>query len=387
MKWKKLAAWGAALLWIAGMAPVCAVPIGAAPSAPSVSAEAAVLMEAESGRLLWEKQPDRRLSMASTTKIMTALLALESERLEEPVTVTAEMLRTEGSSIYLKAGDCLTLRSLVAGLMLESGNDAALAIAITLDGSEAAFARRMNRRAAQLGMTNTHFVTASGLDDDAHYTTARDLAVLGCAAMHNPDFVQIVSKQSITVDFVDHSARRTFYNHNRLLREMSGCIGIKTGFTKKSGRCLVSCCERDGIRLVAVTLRAPDDWNDHKQLMNWGFAQVERVVLNNGPLNVTVPVVGAGEIASAALAEPDAAQAVIPVGRAGDIRMKLELEPFLYAPVAPDRVVGKITYWLDGEQIAERPLHAQTSIPAQPLRPTVWQKIGDFFARLFGRRT
>lgn len=348
-----------------------------------VSAASAVVMEVSSRRVLIAKNPNEQRSMASTTKIMTALLAMESERLDEVVTVTAPMIQTEGSSIYLKIGDQLTLRSLVVGLMQESGNDAALAIAIMLDGSEASFAQRMNRRAAELGMTGTHFVTASGLDDDAHYTTAYDLALLACAAMQNPEFAAIVSKQSMTVDFVNSSVRRTFYNHNRLLREMDGCIGVKTGFTKKSGRCLVSCCERNGIQLVAVTLNAPDDWNDHKRMMNQGFSGVENVTLTPGSLQVRVPVVG-GESDMTELIERGTVQAVIPVGRAADIQMRVETEPFLYAPVLPGRVVGRVTYWLDGERLGEAALLTQEDIPFFRRERGVGARILDFFARLFG---
>lgn len=348
-----------------------------------VSAASAVVMEVSSRRVLIAKNPNEQRSMASTTKIMTALLAMESERLDEVVTVTAPMIQTEGSSIYLKIGDQLSLRSLVVGLMQESGNDAALAIAIMLDGSEASFAQRMNRRAAELGMTGTHFVTASGLDDDAHYTTAYDLALLACAAMQNPEFAAIVSKQSMTVDFVNSSVRRTFYNHNRLLREMDGCIGVKTGFTKKSGRCLVSCCERNGIQLVAVTLNAPDDWNDHKRMMNQGFSGVENVTLTPGSLQVRVPVVG-GESDMTELIERGTVQALIPVGRAADIQMRVETEPFLYAPVLPGRVVGRVTYWLDGERLGEAALLTQEDIPFFRRERGIGARILDFFARLFG---
>ncbi len=350
------------------------------------SAAAAVVMEASTRRVLLEKHGTDRLSMASTTKIMTALLALESERLDEPVTVTDAMTRTEGSSIYLKPGDRLTLRSLVVGLMLESGNDAALAIAITLDGSEAAFVARMNRRAAELGMTGTHFVTASGLDDDAHYTTARDMALLGCAAMESPEFVSIVSRQTMTVDFLSPAVRRTFYNHNRLLREMDGCIGIKTGFTKKSGRCLVSCCERDGVRMVAVTLNAPDDWNDHKQLMRRAFAMVEPVLLTGDGLNVQVPVVG-GATESTTLTAAGSVRAAIPSGRSDAIEMRIESEPCLYAPVSPGRVAVRVSYWLDGECVGELPLMTSAEISYVRRTRTIWEQVVDFWTRLFGFRS
>ena len=267
---KIIAAIMTALLLSAHIRPVCEV------RGQDVSAASAIVMETTARRVLYAKNADARLPMASTTKIMTALLAVESGQWDREITVTAEMLKTEGSSIYLQEGDVLTLESLVLGLMLESGNDAALTIAIALAGSEAEFAAQMNRRAAELGMTGTHFVTASGLDDDEHYTTARDMALLACAAMDNPVLEGVAARTQATVDIGGKQPRkRTFTNHNRLLKEMDGCIGVKTGFTKKSGRCLVSCCQRDGIRVVTVTLKAPDDWRDHVYLTDFAFTQVE----------------------------------------------------------------------------------------------------------------
>ena len=362
------------------------VPLHCEAAEPECSAAAAVVMEASTRQVLLEKHGNERHSMASTTKIMTALLALESERLNEPVTITDAMTRTEGSSIYLKPGDRLTLYGLVVGLMLESGNDAALAIAITLDGSEAAFVARMNRRAADLGMTGTHFVTASGLDDDAHYTTARDMALLGCAAMESPEFAAIVSKQTASVDFLSPAVQRTFYNHNRLLRDLDWCIGVKTGFTKKSGRCLVSCCERDGVRMVAVTLNAPDDWNDHRQLMHRAFEMTEPILLTGDGLNVQLPVVG-GAAESAVLTAAGAVRAVIPSGRSDAVEMRIETEPFLYAPVMPGRTAGCVSYWLDDRCVGEISLLTASEIPYMRRTRTGWERMVDFLARLFGFRS
>lgn len=349
-----------------------------------VSAESAIVMETTARRVLYSKNADTRMSMASTTKIMTALLAVESGQMDQTITITAEMLKTEGSSIYLQAGDELTLRSLVLGLMLESGNDAALAIAIALDGSEEVFAQRMNRRAKELGMTDTNFVTASGLDDELHYTTARDLAMLACAAMDNPTFEGIACQRTATVEiFGKTPRRRIFTNHNRLLREMDGCIGVKTGFTKKSGRCLVTCCQREGVRLVAVTLRAPDDWNDHKRMMNSGFSLLEQVSLDGGTLHIAVPVVG-GSTEITQLTDPLPMQAVVPIGRKNDIIMKIETEPFLYAPIQPQQVAGQVTFWLDGQKIGESALLTDESIPYVPRKLTGWQKFCGILRKWFG---
>ena len=232
---------------------------------PSVSAKSAILINADTGAVLYAKNEKERLPMASTTKIMTALIALETAALDDRcVTITDEMVRVEGSSMGLQAGDQLSLTSLAAGMLVVSGNDAANSVAIAISGSKEDFAEKMNRRAKDIGMNDTHFVTPSGLDDEAHYSTAYDMALLATIALANPDFAEIVKEKKYTIPYISPEQSRRFSNHNRLLSMYEGCIGVKTGFTKKSGRCLVSAAERDGIRLVAVTLNAPDDWNDHQ---------------------------------------------------------------------------------------------------------------------------
>ena len=381
---KRIFSWMAMLLMVGVL--FCSAPAVSAEQ-PSVCASSAVLMEAQTGRVLFAKNAEERHSMASTTKIMTALIAVQSERLDDVVEITQEMIEVEGSSIYLKAGEKLTLRALVTGLLLESGNDAANAIAITLAGSKEEFANKMNEVAKSLGMKNTHFVTPSGLDDEEHYTTAYDMALLGCAAMRCPDFATIASQKTMTIDFVEPQVRRTFYNHNRLLLEMEGCNGVKTGFTKKSGRCLVSSCERDGVLLVAVTLKDPDDWNDHKKMMNYGFDQVERITFSETGMNLSVPVVGTGTDCRIVLQECGSVDAVIPKGRAGDVQMRIETEPFLYAPVVKGQAAGRLVYLLDGQQIAEIPLITDEEIAFVPRERNWFERFCDFFRRLFGMET
>jgi len=222
-------------------------------------------MDADTGQILYEKDADRPMLIASTTKIMTALLAVETAELSQEVTVMPEDM-TEGSSMYLKVGEKLTLETLLYGLLLQSGNDAALAIARTCGGSVENFVGMMNRRAAELGMTGTSFANPNGLDDERHFSTARDMARLACRAINDPTFCRICSSSTVTV------GGRIMSNHNRLLRDVEGCIGLKTGFTKAAGRTLVSCAERNGHRLVAVTLCDGNDWNDHRALYDYGFS-------------------------------------------------------------------------------------------------------------------
>ena len=243
---------------------------------PDVSASCAALMVAETGELIYGKNEHDRRSMASTTKIMTSLLAIEALTPQRKITVSADMLNIEGTSMGLLPGDTVTLEGLVYGMLLQSGNDAANVTAITLGGNVENFVSMMNKRAGEIGMNDTHFETPSGLDSKEHYSTAYDMALLGCTAIKNPEFAAVCSQKSAVVCYGNPPYRRTLTNHNRLLRIYDDAVGIKTGFTKKSGRCLVSAARRDGVTLVAVTLNAPDDWNDHSKMLEYGFSVVER---------------------------------------------------------------------------------------------------------------
>ena len=231
--------------------------------AVQLSAASAILMDADSGEVLYEKDAARRMRIASTTKIMTALVVLEHARLTDTITVTGDHM-VEGSSMYLKPGEVVTVEELLYGLMLCSGNDAALADCC---GGLETFVAAMNDKAAALGMTDTSFANPNGLDDENHYSTARDMAVLAAYAAQDPTFRRICSTRTATV------GGRTMTNHNKLLSQVEGCIGMKTGYTRAAGRTLVSCAEREGRRLVAVTLCDGNDWADHKALYEMGFAE------------------------------------------------------------------------------------------------------------------
>lgn len=239
----------------------CITP--AVAEALEVSATAAVLMDADMGQVLYEKNGDRQMLIASTTKIMTALVVLEHAAPDDVITVTPNHM-AEGSSMYLRAGETVRVEELLYGLLLCSGNDAALALT-ECAGGLTPFVALMNEKAAALGMAHTSFANPNGLDADGHYSTARDMAVLAAAAVENPTFRRICSSRSVTI------GQRTMENHNRLLRQVEGCVGLKTGYTQAAGRTLVSCAERDGCRLVAVTLQDGNDWADHAALYDYGF--------------------------------------------------------------------------------------------------------------------
>ena len=239
----------------------CITP--AVAEALEVSATAAVLMDADMGQVLYEKNGDRQMLIASTTKIMTALVVLEHAAPDDVITVTPDHM-AEGSSMYLRAGETVRVEELLYGLLLCSGNDAALALT-ECAGGLTPFVAMMNEKAAALGMAHTSFANPNGLDAEGHYSTARDMAVLAAAAMEDPTFRRICSSRSVTI------GQRTMENHNRLLRQVEGCVGLKTGYTRAAGRTLVSCTERDGCRLVAVTLQDGNDWADHAALYDYGF--------------------------------------------------------------------------------------------------------------------
>lgn len=342
-----------------------ALPASAA-EAPSVSAQAAVLYDPLSGAVLYEKNGSEVLPMASTTKIMTALLAFESGQADAVVEVTPEMVAVEGSSMGLAAGDRLTLGSIARGMMMASGNDGANAIALFLGGSAEGFASLMNARAAEIGLENTRFVTPSGLDAEGHGTTAYDMALLGAEAMRCADFAETVGAVSQTVEFLSPEKTVRYDNHNRLLQLYSDCTGIKTGFTKKAGRCLVSSAERGGAQLICVTLNAPDDWNDHIALFEYGFSQLEtRAITPDGTL-YAVPVVGGAASSVVCRAEGKASATLY---RDAALTASVSLPRFVYAPLEAGAQVGCVTYSVNGSVVAELPIVAAADVqPAEDTR-------------------
>lgn len=242
----------------------------ASAAVPAVSARAAVVMDGNSGQVVYEKKGDERVYPASTTKIMTALLGIEYGQLDREVTVTGEAIGVEGSSIYLVAGEQLSMEDLLYAAMLRSGNDAATAIAMEVGGSVEAFAELMNRRALELGAINTHFVNPTGLYDENHYTTAYDMALIGRAAMQNPTFAKIAGTKSWTATRQE-GRDPYFYNKNKVVQQYEGGTGVKIGYTKASGRTLVASSEREGRSVICVVMDAPDWFNDAYRLMDWAY--------------------------------------------------------------------------------------------------------------------
>ena len=309
----------------------------------AVSAKAAILMHADSGRVLYEKNADEHMLIASTTKIMTAIVVLEHCELDDLVEVDSRSAGIEGSSMYLKAGESYTVEDLLYGLLLVSGNDAASALALHVADSMEEFAELMNAKAAELGMTESSFKNAHGLDEEGHYSTARDMAKLAAYCIGNEDFARIAGTVSHTV------GEQTLVNHNRLLREYDGCLGLKTGYTMAAGRTLVTCAERDGARYVCVTLNDPDDWDDHKALYDWAFANYSFAEVIPAGLSYEVPLISGAEMTAPAETE-GAAYALIQNGESYD--MELELPAFAFAPISEGERAGRAVACSDGQEIA-----------------------------------
>jgi len=251
-------------------------------SGPELSAEAAALIDVASGRILYEKNGDKKMRIASLTKTMTAIVAIESADIKDVVTVPPEAVGVEGSSIYLKKGEKLTLEELLYGLMLRSGNDSAVSIAMHVGGSVQGFAHMMNEKAALIGMTHTNFTNPHGLDDsNMHYSTANDMVKLSAYALRNPIFRQIVATKVKSISWEGENWDRRLQNKNKLLHLYKGADGVKTGYTKLAKRCLASSATRDGRQLAVVTLNAPDDWNDSMALLDFGFQTFQPVKIIN----------------------------------------------------------------------------------------------------------
>lgn len=322
---------------------------------PGISAKAYILIEASTGRVLAASREHDRLPIASTTKIMTALLALEEPDPDEVFTVDAAAIRVEGTSMGLREGDQASLSALACGMLLSSGNDAANAAAVRIAGSVEAFADRMNERAAAMGMADSHFVTPSGLHDEDHYSTAADMATLARYALQNPRFAAICSQPGLRVEYGNPPFGRWLKNHNRLLAAYPGCIGVKTGFTKKAGRCLVSAARRDGATLICVTLNDPDDWRDHAALLDYGFAQLRPTSLMPDLSRIRLRIVGGNRDALPVKALEDGTAWVTEEQKA-QLEQVVLLEPFYYAPIREGEVVGQVVYYYEGFEVARQTL-------------------------------
>lgn len=358
---------------------LCLSVYGFSAEALAVSAESAVLYCADNNKAYFSKNENKRVKPASTTKIMTALLTLEyAERDNKKVEFKREMI-SEGSSMCLKIGEVVTLRDLAVGILLCSGNDAANAAAVSISGSKEKFAELMTERAHKIGMKNTNFVTPSGLDDENHYTTAYDMALLMNEALKNPDFKSLTARKTDTVKFIKPENKITTYsNHNRLLSSYEYCIGGKTGYTSSAGRCLVSAAVKDGLTLIAVTMNDKRDWADHTAMYNFGFKNYRMKEIDDNNFFLDVDTVG-GENNKTTVGGVGKSGIVVKAADYRKIKRKIIMDNFLYAPIKSDTEVGKIIYSLNGKIIARHKLTAATENNSVRENKNILESIKGFF--------
>ena len=358
----RAAALGLSLCLVGALCPV------ARAAGPEVSAQSAVVLTADTGAVLFEKDGHTPRPVASTTKIMTALIVCEQCNVLDRMRIPKEAVGIEGSSMYLKEGEVLTLQELLYGLMLSSGNDAAVALAIYCGGTVEGFAELMNDKARNLGLTGTHFENPNGLDSPGHYSTAKDLGTLAAYAMENPIFYKTVSAKNVKV------GERYLTNHNKLLWRVAGADGVKTGFTKAAGRILVSSATRDGRRIIAVTIDDPSDWADHAALMEEGFSRyaIQRVV-NQGDRVGTVEVVGGEKRRVEVLAAEDFDYSVAPEEHPC---LALPGPGFIYAPAVEGADAGVVYVLIEGKAVGKVPVvYGATIEQTQPEEKSFWQKL------------
>ena len=341
----------------------------------NLSARAATLYVPEIDKFIYSNNSDQRLPMASTTKIMTALIALEECKGDEVVVIDDESVGIEGSSAYLRAGDELTMEELTYALLLQSANDAAVAIARHIGGSIEAFSDIMNERARALGLSDTHFENPHGLDSSEHYTTAHDLAKIAAAALENPKFKEIAS--TYKKSFVTEERSRTYVNHNKLLNMYDGCVGVKTGFTKKSGRCLVGAAERDGLTLISVTLDAPSDWADHKNMLDYGYERLEKISLAEpSEYEYEIPVIDG--VADSVLVKNEELASLIREKGESDFESHVKLSRFVVAPVREGDILGEVIFTIDGRECARVNLLAAENVRKKESK-NLWERITSLF--------
>lgn len=345
----------------------------------AIGASGGVLMDVETGRVLASKNAHTRLPMASTTKIMTALLAIENSDISAIVKVPQQAYGVEGSSMYLNAGEKISMEDLIYGLMLTSGNDAAITIANYIGGSVENFADMMNKRAVELGCTNTNFVTPNGLHDENHYTSAYDLALISACAMKNETFSKIVGTQYYTTKTGD--VTRSLKNKNKILWNYEGGNGIKTGFTKAAGRCLAFSAEQGGHTLVGVVLNAPDMWNAADTMLDYGFSEYtwERLI-SESEVITNISVTSGMKNSLEIVAKEDI---IIPLRKnegKDAVKLKIICPNVIEAPVREGQVVGKIEAHIDGRVICSVPLIADDTIMQKEYPYYLWKILQEYIA-------
>lgn len=358
------------------------VKIAADDALPDVTARSAIVIEASTGHVLYSRNKDARMFPASTTKMMTLIMALEYGHLSELVKVSSNAAGTEGSTLWLEEDEKLHLIDLLYGMMMISGNDATVAVAEHIAGSVPAFARKMTDRAHELGATSTNFMNSSGLPDEKHYTTAHDLAILAAHGYTLNNFEKIVSTKEGRFSWV-HDPSHFLRNENQMLWLYDGANGIKTGYTDAAGRCLVSAAKRDGIQLIAVVLDADFMWNDSIALLDEGFRHIKsKKIIKADSVGQTVPVVSGRRKTvevntqeNVSLPEFDDAEL--------EYELEYELPDHVRAPIAKGDVIGTMHVMLDGREVAKAPMVATEDVEQKSFFKLLCSKVKNFFGGVF----
>jgi serine-type D-Ala-D-Ala carboxypeptidase (penicillin-binding protein 5/6) len=327
-----------------------------------ISAKQAAVIDVQSGRLLYAKQADEKTLIASLTKVVTAIVAIESGKLNDTVTISPNAARQEGSSLYLEAGEQYKLIDLVYGLMLRSGNDAATAIAEHVGGSVEGFAEKMNQLAKKLGLKNTNFSNPHGLDHEQHYSSAHDMAILTAYALKNPVFREIVATKTKTIPWPGKEWDRTMRNKNKMLDRYDGADGVKTGYTKKAGRCLISSATRDGRQIAVVVLNDPNDWMDSANLLDYGFQKYKYMTFASPNIPIISLPVSRGKATSVDVVSKTTIQYPIREDEQQAIRKDIRLPKSIAAPVRGGRTIGEMTVYLYGKKLGTTDLLTKESV-------------------------
>ncbi len=366
-------------MFLSGQALAAELPVGEdymAPQGdllPAVTARSAVVMEASTGKILYSRNMDERRYPASTTKIMTLIVALEEGNLDDMVSASENASHTEGSTIWLEPGEKMRMLDLLYGMMLVSGNDATVAVAEHIAGSVDAFARQMTDRAHEIGAVHTSFVNSSGLPDERHYTTAHDLALIAAYGYRNPMFEQIVSTKETQIPWNKNDYDRVLRNENRMLWLYDGGNGVKTGYTDAAGRCLVSAAKRDGIQLVAVVLDSKYMWNDSIALLNYGFEKIHPVKLAAKNSTIKTVDVIAGQKKSLELKLSDDLEVPMADQEQGKFSQVIHTPERVYAAVHQGDVIGQLDILYDGKKVASADLLAAESIEKKSFFATLYR--------------
>ena len=367
------------LIFLLAIQLFCLPQVEAGTGEPDIQAKAAVLIDESSGRVLFAKNPHQRLPQASTTKMMTCLLVIENGDLDKEVKISKYAAETGESSIWLEEGEVLTREDLLYALMLASANDAAVALAESVAGSEEKFVELMNKRARELKLNNTHFINPHGLDADGHYSSAYDLALLAREGLSNELFSSVVTTMERCVPWSGHPWDRYLYNRNRLLTTYKGARGVKTGYTSNAGLCLVGAAQRGKLKLISAVMNSSNVYDDTQKLLDYGFSKFEAVVVEESKQVPDVKVKKGTKTSVRIMPEREVVVAVLPEEKE-QLSFKLEIPDQLEAPVKMGEVVGKGKVFLNGKELTEIDYMAQEAVPR---KPPIWTRFFNWLKSIF----